>query len=102
MSAKSPSTAAPLAERYQSENKIRIVTATSLFDGHDAAINVMRRILQASGVEGLLTDQEGNLWNLFGEAVSGPRFGQHLPVITAFMGYWFSFAAFYPDPEIYN
>ncbi len=33
------------------EHKIRIVTATSLFDGHDAAINIMRRILQASGAE---------------------------------------------------
>jgi methylmalonyl-CoA mutase len=32
-------------------NKIRIVTAGSLFDGHDAAINIMRRILQASGAE---------------------------------------------------
>jgi len=30
---------------------VRLVTATSLFDGHDAAINIMRRILQASGVE---------------------------------------------------
>ena len=36
---------------YQSKNKIRIVTATSLFDGHDASINVMRRILQSSGAE---------------------------------------------------
>ena len=34
-----------------SEPRIRIVTATSLFDGHDAAINIMRRILQASGAE---------------------------------------------------
>lgn len=32
-------------------NNIRIVTATSLFDGHDAAINIMRRILQSKGVE---------------------------------------------------
>ena len=30
---------------YTPENKIRIVTAASLFDGHDAAINIMRRIL---------------------------------------------------------
>ncbi|MBD99018.1 MAG: methylmalonyl-CoA mutase [Verrucomicrobia bacterium] len=36
---------------YQPKNKIRIVTAASLFDGHDAAINVMRRIIQATGVE---------------------------------------------------
>ncbi|MCB0482096.1 MAG: methylmalonyl-CoA mutase family protein [Flavobacteriales bacterium] len=36
---------------YTPKNKIRIVTAASLFDGHDAAINVMRRIIQATGVE---------------------------------------------------
>ncbi len=36
---------------YQPKNKVRIVTAASLFDGHDAAINIMRRIIQATGVE---------------------------------------------------
>ncbi|HVG12026.1 MAG TPA: cobalamin-dependent protein, partial [Flavisolibacter sp.] len=36
---------------YQLNNKIRIVTAASLFDGHDAAINIMRRILQSKGAE---------------------------------------------------
>ncbi|TND07801.1 MAG: methylmalonyl-CoA mutase family protein [Bacteroidetes bacterium] len=36
---------------YQPKNKIRIVTAASLFDGHDAAINIMRRIIQGSGAE---------------------------------------------------
>ncbi len=36
---------------YQPQNKIRIVTAASLFDGHDVAINIMRRILQNNGVE---------------------------------------------------
>ena len=36
---------------YSPKNHIRIVTAASLFDGHDAAINIMRRILQASGAE---------------------------------------------------
>ncbi len=35
----------------QLTNKVRFVTATSLFDGHDASINIFRRILQASGVE---------------------------------------------------
>ncbi|MCB0650952.1 MAG: methylmalonyl-CoA mutase family protein [Saprospiraceae bacterium] len=38
-------------EPYQPKHKIRIVTAASLFDGHDAAINIMRRILQSSGAE---------------------------------------------------
>jgi methylmalonyl-CoA mutase len=36
---------------YKPQNHIRIVTAASLFDGHDAAINIMRRIIQASGAE---------------------------------------------------
>ena len=36
---------------YTPKNKIRIVTTASLFDGHDASINIMRRILQASGAE---------------------------------------------------
>ena len=36
---------------YKPKHKIRIVTATSLFDGHDAAINIMRRIMQANGAE---------------------------------------------------
>lgn len=36
---------------YQPKHKVRIVTAASLFDGHDAAINVMRRIIQATGCE---------------------------------------------------
>ncbi|MCA9699645.1 MAG: hypothetical protein KC431_19115, partial [Myxococcales bacterium] len=38
-------------ERHRAKNKIRVVTAAALFDGHDAAINVMRRILQAHGAE---------------------------------------------------
>jgi methylmalonyl-CoA mutase cobalamin-binding subunit len=36
---------------YKPLNKVRFVTAASLFDGHDASINIMRRILQASGCE---------------------------------------------------
>ena len=36
---------------YKPQHKVRIVTAASLFDGHDAAINIMRRIMQRSGCE---------------------------------------------------
>ncbi|MCP3944290.1 MAG: methylmalonyl-CoA mutase family protein [Desulfobacteraceae bacterium] len=39
------------SEVYKPINSVKIVTATSLFDGHDASINIMRRILQDSGVE---------------------------------------------------
>jgi methylmalonyl-CoA mutase len=40
-----------LADIYKPQHPIRLVTATSLFDGHDAAINIMRRIIQDTGVE---------------------------------------------------
>jgi methylmalonyl-CoA mutase len=40
-----------VASPYTPKNKVRIVTAASLFDGHDAAINIMRRIIQSTGCE---------------------------------------------------
>ena len=40
-----------LAKPYKPVNKVRTLTAASLFDGHDAAINIMRRIIQRTGVE---------------------------------------------------
>ena len=38
-------------QAYRPKNNVRVVTATSLFDGHDASINIFRRILQSTGVE---------------------------------------------------
>ncbi len=39
------------SQKYTPKNKVRVVTAASLFDGHDAAINIMRRMIQATGAE---------------------------------------------------
>ncbi len=41
----------PGVDKVKPKHKVRFVTAASLFDGHDASINIMRRILQASGAE---------------------------------------------------
>ncbi|MBP9178696.1 MAG: hypothetical protein KBF67_14495 [Flavobacteriales bacterium] len=41
----------PVANPYFPAHKIRLVTAASLFDGHDAAINIMRRIIPSASVE---------------------------------------------------
>src|SRR4051794_2812154 len=38
-------------EIYKPKHHVRFVTASSLFDGHDASINIMRRILQSTGAE---------------------------------------------------
>src|SRR6186713_1781046 len=39
------------SQPYKPKNKVRIVTAASLFDGHDVTINIMRRIIQSKGAE---------------------------------------------------
>ena len=61
--------------------------------------------LQFEAVKGSLPqamkDQEGNIWDVLGEAVSGPRMGQHLLPAKAMMGYWFAFPAFYESVSIY-
>ncbi len=52
--------------------------------------------------ESLIRDNEGNTWNVFGEATSGPRLGQKLNEVTSYIGYWFAWAAFYPNLEIFE
>ncbi len=54
---------------YRPKNKIRIVTAASLFDGHDAAINIMRRIIQATGVEVIHLGHDRSVEEVVGTAI---------------------------------
>jgi len=49
----------------------------------------------------ILVDHEGTRWDVFGRGVDGPRAGQQLDQPVQMMGYWFAFAAFYPDVSIY-
>ncbi|MCH7948130.1 MAG: DUF3179 domain-containing protein [candidate division Zixibacteria bacterium] len=50
----------------------------------------------------ILEDTEGNKWDIFGVAVSGPREGQQLTATTSFIAYWFALAAFYPDLNLFS
>ena len=50
----------------------------------------------------LLVDTNGNEWTVLGKAVSGDLKGMQLDIPTSFMGYWFSFALFYPNLQIYE
>lgn len=50
----------------------------------------------------ILQDDEGTKWDVFGNGVEGPREGENLQTVTSLMGYWFSFAAFYPSLELYE
>lgn len=63
------------------------------------------RTLQFTAVENslpvIIQDDEGTLYDVFGNAVDGPGKGLHLRTVTQFMGYWFAWAAFYPEIELY-
>ncbi len=50
----------------------------------------------------ILADNEGNQWNVFGEAVDGPRKGEQLGPTELLIGYWFTFGSFYPSPVIHR
>ena len=47
------------------------------------------------------TDDEGNVWDVFGTAVSGPRAGDQLNLTTSFTPYWFAWSAFHPDSTVF-
>lgn len=51
--------------------------------------------------ETILTDNEGNSWDILGNAINGPRTGQSLAASESFMAFWFSIPAFY-ETEIYT
>jgi len=53
------------------------------------------------GLPIIMTDNEGNKWDIFGYAVEGPRQGQRLSPTVSGMGYWFAFATFFPGIAIY-
>ena len=48
--------------QYRPAHKVRFVTAASLFDGHDAAINIMRRILMSMGAEVIHLGHNRSVW----------------------------------------
>ncbi len=54
------------------------------------------------GSENFFMDSEGNKWNMFGEAIEGPRAGQKLNKASSVNSMWFAIAAFFPNPSIYS
>jgi hypothetical protein len=82
------------------ENNFLVAFEAKLADGTLAEFSAFTG---APGISAeILTDTEGNTWNIFGEAVSGPRKGEKLKQVTSFIGYWFSWGAFYPEAPIFG
>ena len=51
---------------------------------------------------GIMTDQNGNKYNIFGEVIEGDILSYQLPVVNGYVGYWFAWAAFYPELTLYE
>ena len=49
----------------------------------------------------IMSDDEGNVWDAFGTAVSGPRAGEQLSITRSYTAYWFAWVAHFPDVEIH-
>lgn len=68
---------------YKPVNKIRIVTAASLFDGHDASINIMRRIIQATGCEVIHLGHDRSVEEVVNTAIQEDA---HAIALTSYQG----------------
>ena len=68
---------------YKPVNKVRIVTAASLFDGHDAAINIMRRIIQTTGVEVIHLGHDRSVEEVVNTAIQEDA---HAIALTSYQG----------------
>lgn len=68
----------------------------------DASSSQLEFEYDYNGSEGFFKDNEGTVWNVFGEAISGPGLRNRLKPTTSFIAYWFSIGAFYPNAEIYE
>jgi methylmalonyl-CoA mutase len=71
------------APPYQPKHKIRVVTAASLFDGHDAAINIMRRIIQATGAEVIHLGHDRSVEDVVNTAIQEDA---HAIAMTSYQG----------------
>ena len=91
-----PGTASALDQSSIADS--RDVGATGVFDASLDGQTLMFR----AGDSGFVDDQTGSTWNVLGQAVAGPLAGQTLTPIVHGNHFWFAWAAFAPDAEIYR
>lgn len=80
-------------------NDLNIIFAfgTKTMDGTSLDLEIL-----PDSMPNILTDNEGNVWDIFGYATAGPRLGERLATPTSYMGYWFAFGAFFENAGIYE
>ncbi|NBC83073.1 MAG: DUF3179 domain-containing protein [Bacteroidetes bacterium] len=79
------------------EANLIVAFQNKLNDGSTPEFDVVH-----NNLPGILRDNQGNVWDISGRAISGPRTGEQLQSVTQIMGYWFAFVAFYPEIELFD
>jgi hypothetical protein len=72
------------------------IFSRELSDGTILAFNPIQ-----DDLPNVMSDDEGNTWDVFGTATSGPREGAQLEMTQSYSAYWFAFATFFADPQIH-
>jgi hypothetical protein len=78
------------------ELDIAVIYSRELADGTILSFSPLENALP-----NIMTDTEGNIWDVFGTAVSGPRAGEQLARTESYVAMWFAWAVFFRDAEIY-
>jgi len=80
-----------------SGHNFAIAFSSFLTDGTELTFTAIEESLPV-----VMQDNEGNLWNIMGEAISGSRTGEKLVLKSDFIAYWFAWVAFHPTPQIHE
>lgn len=86
----------PIVAVGNSEENIAAIYSRELADG-----SVLTFTALDGQLPNILSDTEGNTWDVFGNATSGPRVGERLAMTNSYTAMWFAWAAFFPNAEIH-
>jgi hypothetical protein len=94
---------------FHKEGRASAMDTSTISEGRDiGTVGVFERRLDGQTLtfsavgDGLFTDAEtGNTWNILGEAVDGPHVGERLSPVLHFDHFWFAWAAFFPETDVY-
>ena len=85
----------PIVVAGSAEKNLAVAFRRTLPDGTELSFEPASAPLPA-----IVTDDEGNTWDVFGEAIDGTRITERLPPVDSHIAFWFAWGAFHPDSEI--
>ena len=85
----------PIVVAGSADHNLAVAFGRTLDDG-----TVLSFEPSSAPLPAIVTDDEGNTWDVFGEALEGTRTTERLPLVNSHVAFWFAWGAFHPDSEI--